>query len=586
MQVAQLAVHQDDADILLKEKNILNESSLDKYRVAGQITQTGLKYIVSLINDSYHLGKTEKPYSVQDLCILGDSMLYKLLTKAYNNEEKVREKGIANPVCIEVNDFISGFSPELDDVNNYQFQAGDIVTISLGAQIDGYAANVSHTIVIYPPGVEIDGELKPTGPLLGAKADSIAASHIATEAVIALLGLSLTPEKIQSLPINIIGGSNENKVITGSMIRNLVNSIAESFNCTIVPGSKVRRVRRFLAGQAEGIVAESDFKGVVWDESDQESTLITKSKNFNSGDSNALIINDNKNKSLSSNTSSAIPTDDFIIESSEAYNIDIKMTSLGDFNGEAGLITLEEVDEFTGKNLKDDYVSGKSTIYVRDFAITHQLKLKSSRKLLGLIDKKFSVFPFKLSHTCESFPIKFNDDISSQLENINKELKTNKLGLGELNNRYLVRSRPIQIAKFIPLDKILLCLNPTGRYGVDSGKPTLPGMEVPLPNLGISSLKLKSLLKSSYKVGGVARESSTILLNSNNQEVIRLTGGNKSIKPSWIHSNYQLNEQITQLINNLSDLTQDKKFGIKIKEVQPFKINEESLKFEDSMQLD
>lgn len=576
----QLAVHQDDANILLKERNNLTESTLDKYRTAGQIAQTGLKYVISLINDSYHLGKVDRPYSVQELCILGDSMIHKLLSKVYANTEKVREKGIAMPVNIDVNEFVNGFSPELDDNNDYTFKQGDTVTITLGVQIDGYTANISHTIVIYPPGVEIEGELKPSGPLLGPEADSMIASNIANEAVVALLGLSLTPEKLSNLPLQAIGGND--KVISGKMIRNLVNSIAESFNCVVVPGSKVRRVRRFLAGQAEGIVAETDFKGVVWDESDQETNLMKRSSN-----NTELITQEDARKSGNiSNNSSAIPSDEFIISADEVYNIDIKMTSINKFEKEVGLITLKEIDEFSGKNNQKDEFISKSTIFIRDFAITHQLKLKSSRKLLGHIDKTYSVYPFKLSHTCESFPIKFNDNIFQQLDKIKKELKTNKLGLSELNNRYLVRGKPIQTTQFLPLEIILKSANPTGRHGIDSNKPVLPGMEIPLPQLGISSLKLKSLLKHSKPVGGVSRESTTVVLNSNNQEVIRLTGGNKTVNPSWTHSNFQLNDSISQFVNQLSDLTQDSRFGIKIKEVQPLKINNEVLKIEDSMQLD
>ena len=154
------------------------------------------------------------------------------------------------------------------NASKFTFNAGDIVTITLGVHIDGYAANVSHTVVIYPTGVTIDNELKPPGPLLGSKADSICAAHIATETVVALLGMALTPEK---LPTQL--DPNNTKLVTGKQIRNIVNSIAESFNCTVVPGSKVRRIRRFLAGQAEGVVAEKDFKGVVGSESDQEEFL-------------------------------------------------------------------------------------------------------------------------------------------------------------------------------------------------------------------------------------------------------------------------------------------------------------------------
>lgn len=568
----QLAVHRDDADILLKEKNNLTEGVLDKYRVAGQIAQTGLKYIISLINNSYHYKTVDTAYTLQELCILGDSMLSKLLSKAYNNEDKVREKGIAFPTCIEVDEFVSGFSPELDDVNDYTFQPGDVVTITLGAHIDGYTANISHTIVIYPPGAEVDGEIKPSGPLLGDKADSLVASHIATEAVIALLGLSLTPEKISSLP-----GLASSKVVTGTMIREMVNTIAESFNCVVVPGSKVRRVRRFLAGQAEGIVEESNFKGVIWDESDQEKLLIAQTRN-----SQELVVKTSENSQKSQ--SSAIPTDDFIIEDDEVYNVDIKMAAKNP--DQIGVVTLEEIDEFSGKNNKDKQFNSKSTIFIRDFAINHQLKLRNSHKLLNTIDKKFSVYPFKLSFACESFPVNFEQDLTSQLAKIKQELKTNKLGLNEVNNRYLVRNKPIQIVKFVPLEKILLTANPTGMHGIDSNKPTLPGMEVPLPNLGISALKLKSLLKHGQIVNSVSRKSSTIIINSKNNELIRLTGGNKNFPSSWVHSKYQLNGAIVDLINKLSDLSQDKRFGIKIKEVQPFKFNEKSFNFNESMQLD
>lgn len=79
---------------------------------------------------------------------------------------------------------------------------------------------------------------------------------------------------------------NSNNTITGTQIRQLVDAIADSFNCIVVPGSKIRRVRRFLAGQAEGIVAERDFKGVVWDESHQEARLLKQS----SSNSTDLIL--------------------------------------------------------------------------------------------------------------------------------------------------------------------------------------------------------------------------------------------------------------------------------------------------------
>ncbi|KAG2732106.1 hypothetical protein G9P44_004523 [Scheffersomyces stipitis] len=576
MSKMQLAVHQEDADILLKEKNVLNDPVLDKYRVSGQIAQTGLQYIASLINDSYHLGKYPQPLTVQELCILGDSFLTKLLSRVYNNV--IREKGIAQPTSIEVNELVAGFAPEVDDEGAYTFVAGDVVTISLGVQIDGYTANVAHTVVIYPAGVEVNNEIKPTGPLLGGKADAICATHIATETIVALLGLALSPEKIPAqLKIN---GS---ATITGGHIRALVDSVAESFNCVVLPGSKVRRVRRFLSGQAEGIVAERDFKGVVWDESHQEQKLLQKSTISNSTD--LIIQTNNSNTSTSTNTSSAIPTDDFVVLAGEVYQIDMRLASLQEFEGEAGLITTEEIDHFTGKNHKNEF-NCKSTIHVRDFAVTHQLKLKTSRRLLGEVDKRFSVYPFKLSYTCKHFPVKLeNDNVQEQLAQIKSELKTNKLGLSELSNRHLIKSKPVQVTKFIPLGKILLSANPTGKHAIDMSKPVLPGMEIPLPNLGVSSLKLKALLKHAKPIANV-RESTTVVLNNVKNEVVRLTGGSKTTTPSWVHSQYKLGGAYVQSIEQIVQLSKDKRFGIKVKECQPYNLSKTVGQAAETMELD
>lgn len=548
----QLAVRQEDANILLSEKNILNDAVIDKYQVAGQIAQTGLRYVVSLINDSYHLKKTPNPYLAQELCLLGDSILARMLLKVYTDKAAVREKGIAAPVCVEPNDLVGGFSPELDDAKNYVFSAGDVVTISLAVQIDGYTASVAHTMVIYPPGVEIDGLLKPEAPLVGSKADAVVATHVAAETVVALLGLSLTPERIL-----LLAGLEGVQNVTGTTIRAVVNAIASGFNCVVVPGSRVRRVRRFLAGQAEGIVAERDFKGVAWGESDQEEQLLAQ------GTSKEVLLRD-PSKPVSARTLSDVPTDDFVVSAGEVYNVDIKMAPLGDFSV-PGLVTLEEIDHFSGKNIRDEF-NARSTVYIRDVAVSHGLKLKSSRALAGLVDREFSVFPFKLTHTTDGFPVLISESISVQADAIRAELKKNKLGLLEMANRHMVRARPVQAARFLPLEKVLLAANPTGKHGVDANKPTLPGMEVPLPRLQVLALKLKSLLRLSQPVPVVRTNTTVVLDNTGRAEVIRLTGG---IPASWVHSQYTFAGPFAGLVAQLSQMVGDERFGIAIREIQP-----------------
>ncbi|KAG5421988.1 ARX1 [Candida metapsilosis] len=560
----QVAVHQEDADILLKQKNILNEDVVEKYRVAGQITQTGLTYLTSLINNSYHLGTTAK-LTIQQLCLLTDSFLTELLSKHYN--KKVDEKGISHPTTINVNELLNGFAPEIDDERELYLSEGDVVTVSLGIQIDGYTSNLTHTLVIYPT----NADLKPNGPLLGNNADAICATHIATEAVVALLGASLSPEK---LPNQLKNSAN---AITGTQIRQLVDAVASCFNCTVVPGSKVRRIRRFLAGQAEGIVAERDFKGVVWDESHQEASLLKQSL----PQSTELTT---EVKPASTSNSSAVPTDEFVIVPGEVYHVDIRMCGVN--SEELGIVTTEEIDHFTGKNNKQEFTS-KASIFIRDFAIVHQLKLKTSRKLLGEIDKSFSVFPFKLDFASKAFPIKVDaneEEIRIQIDQLREDLKTFRLGAAELSNRHLIQSKPIQITKFVPLKEILLTANPTGKHGIDAAKPVLPGMEIPLPQLNISSVKLKSLLKKGHNIANV-REATTVLINNQSQEVLRLNGGETTARVNWIHSQYKLTDDLNEVITHLVQLTKDKRFGIKMKEVGPHKMIQQSLGVE-SMQMD
>ncbi|VEU19265.1 DEKNAAC100352 [Brettanomyces naardenensis] len=558
-----LQVSNREADVLLKQKNILSSQVLSKYRFAGQVTQTCVQYLISLINDSYHFGR-HAPYTVAELCILGDSFLQASLDQAFKD---VNEKGIAQPVTIDVNDLVEGYSPEIDDKTDYTFQAGDIVTLNLGCQIDGYTSRVAHTVVIYPPGIpsETSRELQPAGPLLGTSADAICASHIATESVVALLGCALSPEK---LPRSVAPIGSQ---VSGSLIRQIVDSIAATFHCIIVPGSKVRRIRRFLAGQAEGVVAERDFKGVVWSEADQELQLLEKSGKFSSEEGQQLVAYD-RSIGSASNNSSAIPTDDFVVASGEVYTVDIRMASMNGSDG-PGLVTLEVLDQYSGKNAVEGELNPKPSVFIRDLAVNYQVKLRSARHLLTAIDRTHPVYPFKISELSDNFPLNLNTDetsVQEQLKAISKDMKPSRLGMTELTNQRLAVAKPIWAARFVPLPIVLNATTSTGIHGFDAENPTLPGLELPLPRLGITALKLKSLLKRAKKVP-VARELATVVLNNKDGEVLRVSGGDSACRPSWVHSNYQLQGELAQGIQDLVKLTQDGRFGIKVRQCQPMK---------------
>lgn len=577
----ELAVSHEDSQILLKDKNVLQESVIDKYRTAGQISQTALRYLINLINSIYHYKSIQRQLTIPELCLLTDSFILTRLEQCYKN--KVNERGIAIPTTIAVDQVTSGWCPEIDDDENIKksnkeqfsnktspfnstvtgvLKPGDLVKITLGVHIDGYTSEISHTMVIYPVDASDMNNVKPTGPLLGGKADAIAAAHIAMETVTALLTCALTPEK---LPPSL--GSN----VTGSTIRNVVDTIASSYNCGIVPGSRIRRIRRFLAGQNEGIIAEREYKGVIWTESHEEAKLLA-----NTEVKDISVITSNTPR-----VASAVPTDNFTVMKGEVYLIDLKFAPLENLS-KRGLVTLNTVDSFTGKSHDINQLVARSGSYIRDYSQSYQLKLKTSRQLLTKIDRQ-GVYPFKLSHLSENFPIDLNSgNVDEELDLIKKDLRSFRLGMSEISNNYLCVETPIQIAKWVPWDHILKSNNPNGVLSYDATAAlTLPGHEVPLPKLGISSLKLKQLIKSSRETLDlpVVRECNTVVLcdsdisSTGKPELLRLTGGSKTCSPSWIHSKYELNstDPTIQGIFDLMSLTKDKRFGISIRETQPMK---------------
>lgn len=568
-----LQISNEDTDFLLNNKNALEDVKLDKYRTAGQVSQSALKFSIGLINDSYHLQKYKKPLYIHEICALTDSFIEQCLKKKFSN--KVTEKGIAHPTTIDVDEIAQGWGPELDD-NEYLsewnkgyidsgsieschgtasaisgiLKHGDVVKITVGCHIDGYTAQLSHSIVVYPTVVdEVTGQFVAVGPLLGSKADAIAAAHIAVESVTNLLSCALSIEKLPRV--------FPERNVTGRLIRLVVDTIAKAYNCAVVPGSRVRRVRRFLAGQNEGVVAERDVKGVYWVESHQEAEILAGTVG-----SNALVLQNTASKSTNK---SAIATDEFVVLAGEVYLIDLQMAPLEGLC--SGLVTLQTLDQFSGKSRRQDTLVAKSAIICRDFAKQHIMKLKTSRQLLRKLDDK-GVYPTKLSHLSSFFPLDIdNPDYSS----IIKDLKTLRFGLSEVTNNYLATEKPIKICKLIPWNVILDAVNPTGPHGVDAKNLSLPGYEIPLPQLGLSFLKLNSLLKEGITIP-VARESLTVVLcgsdisSTGKVELLKLNGGVTNT-PSWIHSKYELNQSdsIAQGIFQLAELANNKRFGLTIR---------------------
>ena len=163
------------------------------------------------------------------LCNLGDEQIAQRTDKVYN-KGKV-EKGLAFPTCVSVNNVVGHFSPLAEDTT--VLQAGDVVKIALGAHVDGYIAQVAHTLVVREAGDD--------KPATGRAANVVSAAHNAAEAAIRLLK-----------------AGNTNQQITEA-----ISKVASAFHCAPIEGVLSHSIKRFTLDGDKVIMNQLDADNTV-----------------------------------------------------------------------------------------------------------------------------------------------------------------------------------------------------------------------------------------------------------------------------------------------------------------------------------
>ncbi|KND02646.1 DNA-binding protein, 42 kDa [Spizellomyces punctatus DAOM BR117] len=196
-----------------EDENELSSNVVTKYQTAADIANRALKKVIDAVVDGA---------KVVDLCALGDRTIEELAEKVFNKGKIL--KGIAFPTCVSSNTAICHMSPlSTDPEGATVLKKGDVVRLELGAHIDGYIAQVAHTVVI--------GASKET-PITGRQADAFQAAYLATEAAIRLL----KPGK------------------TNVEVTDAVQSIAEDFECKPVEGMLSHQVLRNVLDGSKQII--------------------------------------------------------------------------------------------------------------------------------------------------------------------------------------------------------------------------------------------------------------------------------------------------------------------------------------------
>jgi len=115
---------------------IANDAAQTKYRTAADIANRVLAEIV----------KAAKPgVPVVQLTSNGEKQILEEVGKIYG---KIKDKGIAFPVCVSVNGFVGHVSPLNGETPVLALKEGDLAKVDLGVHIDGYIALVAHSFVV------------------------------------------------------------------------------------------------------------------------------------------------------------------------------------------------------------------------------------------------------------------------------------------------------------------------------------------------------------------------------------------------------------------------------------------------------
>ncbi|XP_074270713.1 ERBB-3 BINDING PROTEIN 1-like [Silene latifolia] len=184
-----------------KELDLTSSEVVTKYKCAAEILNKALHLVVS---------ECKPKAKIVDLCEKGDAYIREQTGNMYKNAKKKIEKGVAFPTCISVNNVVCHYSPLPNDES--VLEEGDVVKVDMGCHIDGFIATVAHTHVIQE------------GPVIGRKADVIAATNTAAE-----------------VALRLVRPGKKNKDVTDA-----IQKVAAAYDCKIVEGVLSHQLKQFV----------------------------------------------------------------------------------------------------------------------------------------------------------------------------------------------------------------------------------------------------------------------------------------------------------------------------------------------------
>jgi len=192
------------------------------------------------------LSQCKPSANIYNICQASDALIREKLSKIYTKKKFI--KGIAFPTCISVNEVCGNYAPtgeESGDEHQYNtLSEGDVAKVSLGVEINGFAALAGHTIVVSDKKEKITGQ----------KADVILAAYKSIQTALRLMTKENTNNKItdtiskicQDYKVNPIEG-----VLSHRMKRDIIDGLETIINKSTID-QKVDE-RKFEHGDVFGL---------------------------------------------------------------------------------------------------------------------------------------------------------------------------------------------------------------------------------------------------------------------------------------------------------------------------------------------
>jgi len=204
-----------------------NSDIVAKYRFAADVANRALEGVITQC-------VADKP--VVEICSFGDEVIKAAVASSYKS--KKIDKGVAFPTCISVNETVCHYSPLAEE--SVTLKAGDTVRIDLGAHVDGYIAQVAHTIRV--PGAaakaeEAKGEEASTDSL----GDVVVAAHNAIE-----------------IATRLCAPGKKNSDVTAALAK-----VAGAYGVNLVQGTLSHQVKRFVIDGNKTILQKEDVENKV-----------------------------------------------------------------------------------------------------------------------------------------------------------------------------------------------------------------------------------------------------------------------------------------------------------------------------------